>query len=242
MSANERQVGGDHYKGAAMEHWDFVIKGGLGYLRGCASKYVYRWKDKGGLSDLKKAGHYIEKLLEISETDDREKFKYGAAKAAEVTGQFIQSNGIPSDEATILSYLASDWDLGLADSHLKMFIAKLEDEGHQEKPSDGATLKALESAKETIAAMQATADESALFVAKLNKDAADMSDRMAEMAATLTQVQADYANLKSQVEEPAGEDVPKNTDPAAPAGESLGDKIVKAEAAAHAKPGHAKKR
>lgn len=202
MSANERQVGGDHYKGASMEHWDFVIMGGLGYLRGCASKYVYRWKDKGGLSDLKKAGHYIEKLMDISETNDREKFKYGAAVAAEVTGQFIQNNGIPSDEATILSFLASDWDLGLADSHLKAFIAKLEDEGYQEKPSPEAELRGL---REMLETAQTNLDLSAQTVSEQEQKLSDQADRMAELAATLTQVQADLANLKAQVEEPAGE-------------------------------------
>lgn len=212
MSANERQIGGDHYKGAAMEHWDFVIKGGLGYLRGCASKYVYRWKDKGGLSDLKKAGHYIEKLQDISETDDREKFKYGAAKAAEVTGEFIQSNGIPSDEATILSFLASDWDLGLADSHLKAFIAKLEDEGYQEKPSPEAELRGL---REMLETAQTNLDLSAQTVSEQETRLANQAEKMSELGAALTAAQADLANLKAQVEEPAGEDVPKAADPAA---------------------------
>lgn len=195
MSANERQVGGDHYKGAVMEHWDFVIKGGLGYLRGCASKYVYRWKDKGGLSDLKKAGHYIEKLLDISETDDREKFKYGAAKAAEVTGQFIQSNGIPSDEATILSFLASDWDLGLADSHLKAFIAKLEDEGYQEKPSPEAELRGL---REMLETAQTNLDLSAQTVSQQETRLANQAEKMSELGAALTAAQAELATLKTE--------------------------------------------
>ena len=234
MSANERQVGGDHYKGAAMEHWDFVIKSGLGYLRGCTSKYVYRWKDKDGLSDLKKAGHYIEKLLDISETDDREKFKYGAAKAAEVTAEFIRCNDIPSDEATILSFLASDWDLGLADSHLRAFITRLEEEGYQEKPSPEAELIGL---REMLAKMQETSDENAGFLAKLNADAATMSDKIAEMAATndkLAAVQAELDALKNDPTagtfKPVSDETPKAVDPA-----TVADPAAPAKAAHHKK-------
>ena len=201
MSANERQVGGEHYKGAGMEHWDFVTMAGLGYLRGCASKYVYRWRDKGGLSDLKKAGHYIEKLSDLSESDAREKFKHGAAVAAEYTGQFIRLNNIPKDEATILSFLASDYDLGLANSHLRAFIARLENEGYQEEPSDLGKLKhaqaELEAAKEAIVALKEAADENAAFIARLNADAAVMSDKMNEMAAALTAAQAEIATMKA---------------------------------------------
>jgi hypothetical protein len=29
-------------------------------------KYVSRWKNKGGLEDLKKARHYLDKLIELN--------------------------------------------------------------------------------------------------------------------------------------------------------------------------------
>jgi hypothetical protein len=29
-------------------------------------KYVSRWKSKGGLEDLKKARHYLDKLIELN--------------------------------------------------------------------------------------------------------------------------------------------------------------------------------
>jgi hypothetical protein len=28
-------------------------------------KYVSRWRDKGGINDLKKARHYLDKLIEL---------------------------------------------------------------------------------------------------------------------------------------------------------------------------------
>lgn len=64
--ANTRQVGGSHYKRPGrIEHWDLVERYGLGYLEGCATKYVDRWQDKGGLQDLEKSEHYVQKLLEL---------------------------------------------------------------------------------------------------------------------------------------------------------------------------------
>ena len=64
MTANEKQVGGTHYA-APIQHWDYVqtVLGGR-YLEGCATKYVSRWRKKGGEQDLEKASHYIEKLIE----------------------------------------------------------------------------------------------------------------------------------------------------------------------------------
>jgi len=67
MTANERQIGGDHYK-TKYEHWDLVLNTGMGYLEGCATKYVARWRKKGGLADLRKALHYVEKIQENEET------------------------------------------------------------------------------------------------------------------------------------------------------------------------------
>lgn len=65
-SANDRQVGGEHYK-ADIQHWDFVLANGLGYLEGQISKYVTRWRKKNGMQDLYKARHYLEKLIEVEE-------------------------------------------------------------------------------------------------------------------------------------------------------------------------------
>ena len=73
MSANDRQVGGRHYKtGAIMEHWDLIERFGIGYLEGCATKYIARWRLKERpLEDLEKALHYVEKLIEMREEHDR---------------------------------------------------------------------------------------------------------------------------------------------------------------------------
>ena len=67
IRANEQQVGGAHYAVKAIQPWDFIIANNLGYLEGNIIKYVSRWKDKGGVEDLKKAQHYLQKLIEVAD-------------------------------------------------------------------------------------------------------------------------------------------------------------------------------
>lgn len=71
--ANERQVAGTHYRGAAIQHWDYAAANGLDYFEGQITKYVCRWRKKwptakGRLDDIEKALHFAEKFAEV--TDD----------------------------------------------------------------------------------------------------------------------------------------------------------------------------
>ena len=77
--ANEYQVGGSHYKSMRVEPWDvidgcFTTEQAKGYYRGNVIKYVMRAGKKGSeIEDLKKAAHYLQKLIEVlSETGDGE--------------------------------------------------------------------------------------------------------------------------------------------------------------------------
>lgn len=72
------QVGGDHYKDSPIQPWAAMEAwmGGeqfVGFLRGNVIKYVARCDKKGGVEDLKKARHYLTKLIEIcgGESDAR---------------------------------------------------------------------------------------------------------------------------------------------------------------------------
>ena len=66
--ANAKQIAGDHYKQYGnLQPWDVVIAWQMGYLDGTALKYLARWKNKGGIDDLKKAIHFIEKLIETEQ-------------------------------------------------------------------------------------------------------------------------------------------------------------------------------
>jgi hypothetical protein len=66
-TANSKQVGGTHYKGPLVEHWDFVMMHGMPYMEAQIFKYVLRWRSKDGLEDLYKARHFLEKLIEVEE-------------------------------------------------------------------------------------------------------------------------------------------------------------------------------
>ena len=68
MEANDKQIGGDHYKQfKGYEPWDVITAWNLGYLDGTALKYIARWRDKNGIEDLKKAIHFLEKAIEVYE-------------------------------------------------------------------------------------------------------------------------------------------------------------------------------
>jgi hypothetical protein len=66
-TANENQVAGKHYKDKEIQPWDYIYANNLCYFTGNCVKYVSRWKDKGGVDDLKKARHYLDKLIELEE-------------------------------------------------------------------------------------------------------------------------------------------------------------------------------
>ncbi len=72
--ADDVQYGGDHYKEmgvqpwAAMESW-MSREAFMGFLRGNAIKYLARTEKKGGIEDLKKARHYLDKLVEVAESE-----------------------------------------------------------------------------------------------------------------------------------------------------------------------------
>jgi hypothetical protein len=64
------QVGGDHYMDRAIQPWDYIVSNDLGFLEGNIIKYVTRWNYKGGVDDLRKAQHYLAKLIEVSDGTD----------------------------------------------------------------------------------------------------------------------------------------------------------------------------
>ena len=72
LEANSLQVGGSHYRDKAIQPWDYIASNNIGYLEGNIVKYVSRWTSKHGsdkakgLEDLKKAQHYLTKLIEVN--------------------------------------------------------------------------------------------------------------------------------------------------------------------------------
>jgi hypothetical protein len=65
-TALQKQTGGTHYKNMAIQPAEYAEKNGLSLLEGNVVKYITRWKLKGQpLSDLEKAKHCIDLLIEI---------------------------------------------------------------------------------------------------------------------------------------------------------------------------------
>ena len=66
LSALDVQEGGDHYK----KDWE-VLRRWLtpeefrGYMKGTAIAYLAREQDKGGMLDIRKAGHTLQGLVEL---------------------------------------------------------------------------------------------------------------------------------------------------------------------------------
>ena len=61
--ASDKQVGGDHYKKHLIQPWDIIDAYHLDFYEGNALKYLLRTKGSRE-EDIKKAIHYLEKLLE----------------------------------------------------------------------------------------------------------------------------------------------------------------------------------
>lgn len=71
LSALDAQEGGDHYKKLGeYQPWE-VLRRWLtpeefrGYMKGTAIAYLAREQDKGGMLDIKKAGHTLQGLVEL---------------------------------------------------------------------------------------------------------------------------------------------------------------------------------
>ena len=65
--ALDRQEGGSHYKDKPIQPVEYCMANGIGFMEGSVIKYCTRWKDKGGVQDLKKARHFLDVLIEYEE-------------------------------------------------------------------------------------------------------------------------------------------------------------------------------
>ena len=64
MKAIDKQVGGDHYKKLKIQPFTYSMVNELDSGQAAVIKYVTRFKDKNGKSDLEKAKHVIDLLIE----------------------------------------------------------------------------------------------------------------------------------------------------------------------------------
>lgn len=70
VSTASVQIGGDHYLELGIQPWAAMAswmsdEQFCGYLHGNVIKYIARYRKKNGVEDLRKAKHYLEKLIEV---------------------------------------------------------------------------------------------------------------------------------------------------------------------------------
>ena len=70
VKANDKQVGGNHYKKGGEEHWDRAYRLNYDPFQYIITKWIERWREKGGVTDLKKARHAIDKYIEVAEAEE----------------------------------------------------------------------------------------------------------------------------------------------------------------------------
>lgn len=91
------QHGGDHYK-SRYEHWNLVADLQLNYYVANATKYITRHRKKNGLEDVEKAGHYLQKYIELIQQGRMPApIGYSSAIAAARTSlieKFVIANGL----------------------------------------------------------------------------------------------------------------------------------------------------
>lgn len=63
----DTQVGGNHYKGFAIQPVEYIHANNIPFIEGCIIKYASRWRDKGGIDDLKKIKHFADLLIELEQ-------------------------------------------------------------------------------------------------------------------------------------------------------------------------------
>ena len=87
-SALDTQVGGAHYKDMAVQPWQ-ALEAWLtpeeyrGYHKGVAIAYLAREQSKGGMQDIEKAVHHLQRLIEMQGDKDANRTE---ASALDPTG------------------------------------------------------------------------------------------------------------------------------------------------------------
>lgn len=111
--ANSTQIGGDHYKGR-IEPWDYIVWNEIGFLEGSVIKYVTRARRKNGAEDYAKAGHFLQKLIECTNTSNAGTRRV-ANTSVPITNQriklddFARSNELTPQEKDVV-HLVTIWD------------------------------------------------------------------------------------------------------------------------------------
>lgn len=114
-----RQVGGDHYE-QEYQHWDWVDDLALGYLKGYATKYVFRHEDKKGREDLLKTVSCLEKLKESGELRR-------AIPKTELLLILTERLDMSDDKSLLFVHVAAATNPDMVDSAIRLVERMIED-------------------------------------------------------------------------------------------------------------------
>lgn len=99
MTVDVKQVGGTHYDRGGLQHWDLMEAYDVAYLEAVAAKYPVRWRDKGGVEDLRKAVTYLKKM------DGRPARR--RIPSAILSG-WLAANSVPAAEAQVIRLILDE--------------------------------------------------------------------------------------------------------------------------------------
>lgn len=126
MKANERQVGGDHYR-AEYQHWDFCVDHAVPHLEGSATKYALRFRKKNGAQDLEKALHYVQKMRDVH-AEGRYQNTINQCEIADNVGRMIVGAGLqPGSDEDLAILMLVTWRNDADLAGVQEFIRKLID-------------------------------------------------------------------------------------------------------------------
>ena len=69
ISALDKQIGGNHYRGFRIQPIEFITKNKLSFIQGCIIKYICRFENKNGIQDLEKIKHYCDLQIQLLKND-----------------------------------------------------------------------------------------------------------------------------------------------------------------------------
>lgn len=97
------QVGGTHYSCRQIEPIEFIERNQLPFSAGNIVKYLTRWRDKGGIEDLRKAQQYLSFIESYDIVMPQEQ--------AISVDTYISENAIAPEEGSVLIALVSLTDI-----------------------------------------------------------------------------------------------------------------------------------
>lgn len=106
MKATDKQIGGNHYKGFAIQPIVFATLNNLNPCQYSVLKYVCRYKGKNGKQDLEKALHFIDLFSEFQKDFGVQGFTIAQIDAFPISVmEFKEKNGLSGEVYCIIQYV-----------------------------------------------------------------------------------------------------------------------------------------